>query len=196
MTDQAISSIDHLIRQAQVLGLHLNQHTPENARHILSKADQDKRPLSQEEQQVLCRASGVNHHWINQLQNEAQSLVSKARAQLLETQPELIRPNGALYPEHRAEACWRDCWQFLRVIIYAVALDTPDFTHPEGMHALRALYEALNVPRQGLTIALDALKKQCLLVLQRDESTREANCLEQAFSHLQAELNKNVVKSY
>ena len=196
MTDQAISSIDDLIRKAQVLGLHLNQHTPENARHILSKADQDKRTLSQEEQQVLCRASGVNQHWINQLQNEAESLVNKARAQLLETQPELIRPNGALYPEHRAEACWRDCWQFLRVIIYAIALDTPQFTHPEGMHALRALYDALNVPRQGLTIALDALKKQCLLVLQHNESTRETNCLEQAFKHLHAELNKNEVKSY
>ena len=97
-----------------------------------------------------------------------------------------------MFPSERAEACWRDCWQFFRVIVYAIACKRPLFTDAEGMGALRALYAHVGVPIVGLNIALKQLK-----VLSRQEvsGTIEAPLLSDSFGHLLEQLNTTAVKS-
>ena len=181
-----------LVQTAQVQGLSLNQDLPQATRRILERADQAQRQLTSEELATICQASGIDHSLPSSLIQRSDQLVNQARAHLIETQPHLVQPGGALHPQDRAEACWRDCWNFLRVIIYAVACNQSCFTNPSGMAALRELYRRMNVPIEGMNIALVQLKK---LALEGFSRSNEQQLISDCFQHLSDQLNKTAVKS-
>lgn len=184
--------LEGLIHAAQVQGLSLDPALPEACRAVIAQADGARRQLSQNELRLICRMSGMEPELISHLQDVAEPLVNQARAHLLQKQPELVQPGGALYPEERAAACWRDCWNFFRVIVYAVACNRSGFTDPNGMDALRELYRRMNVPTEGLNIALDQLR-----LLAREEicKSNDQLLIDACFQHLTEQLNKTAVKS-
>ena len=181
-----------LIASAQVLGIQNDPSLPACDRQILRIADEQKRALSATEIQQICRSSNVDGQLTERLQNKANPLVQQARDFLLREQPHLVEPGGALFPSERAEACWRDCWQFFRVIVYALACRRPQFTDPVGMGSLRTLYAHLGVPLEGLNIALSQLK---ILTRQEVMGPTEDQLLSESFDHLLEELNKSAVKT-
>ncbi len=91
------------------------------------------------------------------LRDHASALVDQARADVLETFPGITAPNGRLFPELRAEACWRDFWQFLRCVSYGVAAQRTDYTDATGLHYMEQLYQALQVPLDAMVHGLTAL---------------------------------------
>ena len=109
----------------------------------------------------------------------------------MEEQPDLVKPGGALYPSERAEACWSDCWQFLRVINYAYACNKTKFTSPKGMAALRELYKKMGVPLSGLSTALRYLE---ILTANEVKTSKGKAQLTNIFEHLTHELNISAVK--
>ena len=181
-----------LVQTAQVQGLSINQELPQATRSILERADQAQRQLSSNELTTICQVSGIDGSLADNLIQRSDHLVNQARAHLLETQPHLVQPGGALHPEDRAEACWRDCWNFLRVITYAVACNQSCFTNPSGMAALRELYRRMNVPIEGMNIALGQLKEKALEGVSRSNDRQLIN---DCFQHLRDQLNKTAVKS-
>ena len=181
-----------LVQTAQVQGLSINQDLPQATRSILERADQAQRQLTTDELATICQASGVDASLPGSLIQRSDQLVNQARGHLLETQPHLVQPGGALHPQDRAEACWRDCWNFLRVITYAVACNQSCFTNPSGMAALRELYRRMNVPIEGMNIALAQLKA---LALEEVSRSNDRQLIQDCFQHLQDELNKSAVKS-
>ena len=181
-----------LVQTAQVQGLSLNQDLPQATRSILERADQAQRQLSSDELTTICQVSGIDGSLADNLIQRSNHLVNQARALLLATQPHLVQPGGALHPEDRADACWRDCWNFLRVITYAVACNQSCFTNPSGMAALRELYRRMNVPIEGMNIALGQLKEKALEGVSR---SNDRQLIRDCFQHLHAELNKSAVKS-
>ena len=181
-----------LVQTAQVQGLSINQDLPQATRSILERADQAQRQLTSDELSTICQVSGIDGSLADNLIQRSDHLVNQARAHLLETQPHLVQPGGALHPQDRAEACWRDCWNFLRVITYAVACNQSCFTNPSGMAALRELYRRMNVPIEGMNIALGQLKEQALEGVSR---SNDRQLIRDCFEHLHAELNKSAVKS-
>ena len=181
-----------LVQTAQVQGLSLNQDLPQATRRILERADQAQRQLTSEELATICQASGIDQSLPSSLIQRSDQLVNQARAQLLATQPHLVLPGGALHPQDRAEACWRDCWNFLRVVIYAVACNQSCFTNPSGMAALRELYRRMNVPIEGMNIALVQLKK---IALEGVSRSNDRQLISECFQHLRDQLNKTAVKS-
>ena len=181
-----------LVQTAQVQGLSLNQDLPQATRSILERADQAQRQLSSDELTTICQVSGIDVSLADNLIQRSDQLVNQARAHLIETQPDLVQLGGALHPQDRAEACWRDCWNFLRVIIYAVACNQSCFTNPFGMAALRELYRRMNVPIEGMNIALGQLKE---LALEGVSRSNDRQLISGCFLHLQNELNKSAVKS-
>ena len=187
-----IPDLAELIRSAQVQGLSSDHSLHEEARQIIGAADQERRQLSQEELLSLCAASGQDASLPRRLQNHADDLVNQARCHLLEQQPQLVQPGGALFPGERADACWRDCWNFLRVIVYAVACQRSNFTNPSGMAALRELYQLMGVPTEGLNIALMQLN---VLAAQEFERGADQELINACFQHLIEQLNKTAVKS-
>jgi hypothetical protein len=83
--------------------------------------------------------------------------VREARAALASQHPELFVAGGALATPARAEACWRDCENFFRVVIYAVAAARPRFSDQQSIDALNELYGLMGVPTEGLAFALSQL---------------------------------------
>ena len=186
------SDLKTLVRTAQVQGLSINKDLPQPTRSILELADQAQRQLTANELVTICQLSGIDGSLPGSLIKRSDQLVNQARGHLLETQPHLVQPGGALHPQGRAEACWRDCWNFLRVITYAVACNQSRFTSPNGMAALRELYRRMNVPIEGMNIALCQLKEHALEGFSRPNDRQLVN---DCFQHLHAELNKSAVKS-
>ena len=181
-----------LVQTAQVQGLSTNQDLPQTTRSILERADQAQRQLTPDELVTICQGSGTDDSLPGSLIQRSDQLVNQARGHLLETQPHLVQPGGALHPQERAEACWRDCWNFLRVIIYAVACNQSCFTNPSGMAALRELYRRMNVPIEGMNIALGQLKE---LALEGVSRSNDRQLISGCFQHLRDQLNKTAVKS-
>ena len=186
------TNLKTLVQTAQVQGLSLNQDLPQATRRILERADQAQRQLSSDELTTICQVSGIDVSLADNLIQRSDQLVNQARAHLIATQPHLVQPGGALHPEDRAEACWRDCWNFLRVITYAVACNQSCFTNPSGMAALRELYRRMNVPIEGMNIALGQLKEKALEGVSRSNDRQLIN---DCFQHLRDQLNKTAVKS-
>tara|TARA_B100002052_G_scaffold217822_2_gene199813 strand:+ start:248 stop:823 length:576 start_codon:yes stop_codon:yes gene_type:complete len=184
--------LQQLIQRAKVLGLSTDCVLTDKTRHSLAIADQERRQLSEQELAQICSESGTDQTLPERLQDKADALVKTARHHLIKQQPALIAEGGALYPQERAEACWRDCWNFLRVIIYAIAAGRSEFTDPEGMAALRELYALMNVPMEGMTIALDQLKQ---LTLHETDNPTETALIHACFVHLQSSLSDTAVKS-
>ena len=196
MSAPSSDTIRQLAAKAQVLGLPQQRNISESCRQLLQQADQERRLLSSSEIQSLCQHSGVMSTPLEQLQGQAHQLVDQARHDLLEAQPHLVKPGGALYPEHRAEACWRDCFHFLRVCCYAVAVAEPKFTNPQGMAALGELYAALGVPVDGLLLALARLQE--LATKSYGDSSApstDVELLDAAFCELRSQINACVVTS-
>ena len=186
------SDFKTLVQTAQVQGLSINQDLPQATRSILERADQAQRQLTTAELATICQVSGIDKSLPDSLIERSDQLVNQARGHLLETQPHLVQPGGALHPEDRADACWRDCWNFLRVITYAVACNQSCFTNPSGMAALRELYRRMNVPIEGMNIALGQLKEKALEGVSR---SNDRQLIDDCFQHLRDQLNKTAVKS-
>ena len=190
MTD--VHRLRELAKAAKVLGLSTDPSIPADSRRRLAAADQEKRQLTRQDLEAICSRSGMDMGVVAELQAQAPTLVEKAKTFLAGQRPWLLQPGGALHPSHRAEACWRDCLNFFRVVLYALACRQPQFTDQEGMTALRELYRHMGVPTDGLNIALEQLKHLTGDELS-DAASREVVIA--AFDHLIRELNNSAVKS-
>ena len=184
--------IQELIKIAKVQGLSEDLTLDFKVRTAIKNADEEKRHLTQEEISAICKISGSSTSEISIIQAKSDDLVTASRKGLMEEQPDLVKPGGALYPSERAEACWSDCWQFLRVINYAYACNRTKFTNPKGMAALRELYKKMGVPMSGLSTALRYLE---ILTLEVVGTAKGKAQLTNIFEHLMQELNIAAVKT-
>ena len=176
--------ISQLAKAAKVCGISNRNNLPEAARVLIAKADTSKRFLSAEELKTICNCCKTSEDAIGLLIAESNQVIDKARRQLLAQQPQLTLAGGELYPEPRAEACWRDCQQFLRVIIYGVACDCTEITDLAGMSALRQLYKEMEVPIPAMMYVLAQMRTLTTQILETSGHGHEATCLDKAFDNL------------
>jgi Phycobilisome protein len=102
------------------------------------------------------------------LRDVATEIVDDARAQVLTAFPTIAQPGGGLYPEERAEACWRDFWHFLRCITYGIAGGSVEYTSDIGLHNMDLLYRELQVPLEAMVLGLQELKTASLARVEPD----------------------------
>lgn len=189
-SEESQSTFKALIAKAQVCGLHHHPKINQHSRQLIKTADQEKRMLNSVEIESICTQAGTNPRAISLTISEAANYVDRCKQTLQTQQAYLFEEGGALYPTERADSCWRDCWNFLRVASYAMASDTPECTDPEGIQAVRQLYTLLNVPAEGMTLALQTLSELVTTDLQKRDLPKEAMCLEKALTHLNNTLHK------
>ena len=176
--------ITELAKAAQVCGITKRNSLPNEVRGLIANADTSKQPLNIDELKKVCVSCNTSEHAVSLLIAETINVTDAARRKLLDQQPNLILPGGELYPEKRAEACWRDCQQFLRVVIYGVACDCAEITDTAGMAALRLLYKEMKVPVPAMMYALAQMRKLTTLILEASGHLREIDCLNRAFDNL------------
>jgi hypothetical protein len=176
--------ITQLAKAAKVCGISDHDSLPEAVRVAIAKADTSKQHLNAEELKEICKCCKTSEDAVGLLIDESNQVVAKARQQLLAQQPHLILAGGKLHPEPRAEACWRDCQEFLRVIIYGVACDCTEVTDVAGMTGLRQLYKEMEVPIPAMMYVLAQMRTLTTKVLKTSGHLREATCLDKAFDNL------------
>lgn len=179
-----------MVEKARILGLPYDLTLPEDIRAIYREADNQSRLLSKKELEQLCHFSGIDAGPILLLQEQTDFIVTKVKNRLLADEPELIQPGGALYPDIRAQACWRDCWHFLRIALYALTADRSNFTHLPGVNGMRELYRELKVPISSMARALSYLRNVSVACYASLGGGREAWRLDQALLHLEEMLKQ------
>lgn len=117
---------------------------------------------------------------VQQLRDQAADIVDEAREGVLQAFPGIVEPGGGLYPPMRADACWRDFWQFLRCITYGIAGGHTHYTSPDGLAAMEQLYDELQVPLPAMLSGIKGIKKASLNRLDLETHT----ALEPYFNHL------------
>ncbi|MEG4442177.1 phycobilisome protein [Microcoleus sp. AT9_B5] len=150
---------------------------------IFQEADNQSRYLTDED---LERIKNLHPHLslmlekARLLREQAPNIVADARKKVLADFPNITEPGNDLYPPERAEACWRDFWQFLRCITYGIAGNNPQFTSPEGLKNMELLYQELRVPVSAMLCGLEQLKKVSL----QHFNSEDRDLLSLSFDHL------------
>lgn len=173
-----------MAQAAKVCGLDEQTEIPLSTRMVIKKADIAKRHFSNEELRSICSECLTSIDAIMILRDQSDEIVKEARSLLISKYPKLFRAGGKLYPKTRAEACWRDCQQFTRVIIYGVACNYADTFNKLGMKSLVQLYNLLEVPKEEMIFALDEIWISAKKRLQAEDCNLEINCLDKAFRNL------------
>ncbi|MEG4808937.1 phycobilisome protein [Microcoleus sp. F8-D3] len=156
---------------------------------IFQDADNQSRYLTDED---LERLENLHPHLslmlekARLLREQAPNIVADARKKVLADFPNITEPGNDLYPPERAEACWRDFWQFLRCITYGIAGNNPQFTSPEGLKNMKLLYQELRVPVSAMICGLEQLKKVSL----QHFNSEDRDLLSLSFDHLITGLKK------
>lgn len=183
-------TVKELIKKARIVSFESWQTThPAEAISLFQAADDQGRYLSDADFLRLQQLAPQTTAFVpiaQLLRDQVVEIVDEARRQLLETFPTITQPNGGLYPSERAEACWRDFWHFLRCITYGIAGQHPDYTSPEGLQAMRLLYQELHVPLDAMIVGLEGIKTASLKRI----DTVPSEQLAPYFDHLIERLNQ------
>lgn len=184
MNAASADQIRALAQRAKVCGLDEDPSIPINLRQVIATANRDQRLLTAEELQHCCQWSGVDCAPLVSLQDLVPELVNQSRWELLSDEPDLVKPGGKLHPQERADACWRDCFHFLRVSLYGIALKRTEITDREGMVALAELYSLLDVPVPALLRALAHLRQHSMQAYADLCSAGQAKALGETVNHI------------
>ncbi len=164
MSKPALSpAVLELITKARIVSFATWQDTSEILQ-IFQAADDQRLYLTDAELQQV-----VNHSEksaiiaiVTVLREQVVDIVNEARSGVLTAFPQILEPGGGLYPADRADACWRDFWQFLRCITYGIAGQRADYLSTEGLRYMNLLYQELQVPLDAMVVGLQGIKSAAL----------------------------------
>jgi Phycobilisome protein len=182
--------VQTLIKKARIVSFVTWQEThPAEALQIFQSADDERQYLTNEalsQIERLVPGTALLSAIVQHLRDHVTEIVDEARAGVLATFPDITGPGGGLYPELRAEACWRDFWHFLRCITYGIAGQHTDYTSAEGLGYMKQLYQELQVPLDAMVVGLEGIK---IASLKRVEPEYQAELIPY-FEHLMTELRR------
>lgn len=155
-----------LIQKARIVNFGTWQDShPAALLQVFQTADDDRRYLTDVELAQMVQLTPDRSTLlpvVKMLRDGVTEIVNEARADVLVAFPHIMEPGGGLYPVDRADACWRDFWQFLRCITYGIAGQRPDYLSTEGLHYMNLLYQELQVPLDAMVIGLEGIKTAAL----------------------------------
>jgi Phycobilisome protein len=182
--------VQALIKKARIVSFVTWQDThPAEALQIFQSADDERQYLTNEDLSQIERlapGTALLSAIVQHQRDHVTEIVDEARAGVLATFPDITEPGGGLYPELRAEACWRDFWHFLRCITYGIAGQHTDYTSAEGLGYMQQLYQELQVPLDAMVLGLEGIK---IASLKRVEPEYQAELIPY-FEHLITELSR------
>jgi hypothetical protein len=179
-----------LIQKARIMDFQgwSDRHSPEIVT-LFQAADDGKLYLTDDELTQLKHLypeRGQDLDVVQMLRDRVVEIVDEARAGVLAHFPSILEPGGGLYPPERADACWRDFWQFLRCITYGIAGQQTQYTSESGLHYMRLLYEELHVPLDAMVLGLEGIKSASLKRVPPEQQSG----LAPYFDHLTQQLDR------
>jgi hypothetical protein len=166
--------VKDLILKARIVSFATWHDThPAEAIALVQAADDQRRYLSDADLADLAKLAPAQARLMpvaKRLRDQVADIVDEARAGVLAKFPTITEPGGGLYPPERADACWRDFWQFLRCITYGIAGQRVDYTSAPGLEAMQRLYQELQVPLDAMVLGLEGIKAASLKRIQSEIS--------------------------
>jgi Phycobilisome protein len=163
-----------LIQKARIVSFATWQDShPAAILTVFQAADDDRRYLTDAELTQIVQSTPDRSTLVpvvKMLRDGVVEIVNEARADVFVAFPHIMEPGGGLYPADRADACWRDFWQFLRCITYGIAGQRPDYLSAEGLHYMNLLYQDLQVPLDAMVVGLAGIK---IAALKRIDSAQQ-----------------------
>ena len=158
--------IRELIQKSRIVSFTTWDETyPADLIQLFQTADDERRYLSDEDLQQIQELAPETEALLlmaQSLRDQVVFIVDEARESVLSTFPNITQPGGGLYPQERADACWRDFWHFLRCITYGISGRRTDYTSPDGLHHMQVLYQELQVPLDAMVVGLEGIKQASL----------------------------------
>ncbi|NJM45324.1 MAG: phycobilisome protein [Alkalinema sp. RU_4_3] len=182
--------LKQLIQKARIMDFQdwSDRHSPEIVA-LFQAADEGKLYLTDDaltKLKHLYPDRGEDLAIVQMLRDQVVEIVDEARAGVLARFPTILEPGGGLYPPERADACWRDFWQFLRCITYGIAGQQTQYTSESGLQHMRLLYEELQVPLDAMVVGLEGIKLASL----KRVSPEQQSDLVPYFDHLTQQLDR------
>lgn len=112
-------------------------------------------------------------------------ILSAARQAIQENHPGIQDKGGALWPEFRAEACWRDLENFVRVVSYGCLcreFGSKPYLSKVGCEIMLDIYHAMEVPMDAMLTGVRACKTAALATVRDDAAA--CNLLTDAFDEM------------
>lgn len=106
-----------------------------------------------------CSEAGTGGAASKALRDSVNEIIRVARDAIFAEAPSIGDEGGALWPAFRAEACWRDLENFVRVVSYGCVCEnvsTDEWLSPVGFDVMDQIYSGLEVPRREMRIGLEA----------------------------------------
>jgi hypothetical protein len=126
------------------------------------------------------------------LRDARDEIVAMARREVTIAHPGIGEPGGALYPSFRAEACWRDLTNFVRVASYGcvcISASNESYLNTEGCKIMNALYNELEVPRLALLTGVRACSDSACEIFNGEEEEPK-QYIKRAFEELVNTMSK------
>ncbi|MGF1589940.1 MAG: phycobilisome protein [Pleurocapsa sp.] len=152
--------VKELIAKSRIVSFNW-QNYPVEVIDIFQQADNERRYLTDQDIAKIEAIAPSLSQGLAQgklLRDHVAEIVSDARGVVLAANPGITEPGGGLYPTTRAEACWRDFWQFMRCISYGISGQRVDYTSDRGLEYMEQLYQELQVPLDAMILGLEQLK--------------------------------------
>lgn len=110
---------------------------------------------------------------VNQITDNASTIVTSAARSLFAEQPQLIAPGGNAYTSRRMAACLRDLEYILRYVTYAIFAGDASVLEDRCLNGLRETYMALGVPGASVAVAIQKMKVVTLELFGQQKSREE-----------------------
>eukprot|EP00184_Porphyridium_aerugineum_P005078 CAMPEP_0184696570 /NCGR_PEP_ID=MMETSP0313-20130426/3815_1 /TAXON_ID=2792 /ORGANISM="Porphyridium aerugineum, Strain SAG 1380-2" /LENGTH=274 /DNA_ID=CAMNT_0027155213 /DNA_START=75 /DNA_END=899 /DNA_ORIENTATION=+ len=159
LPDHVKQLIEQQIARPIFIGVGAPYSSESDPIRMAARAEEAKRFLSVEELASLNRPHEDGPIIAQFLALNVDRIVDESRKEIYKRFPDIDKPGGGLYPEFRAQACWRDFWHFTRVISYAIALNLHgNYLNSDGLEIMRQMYMAFKVPLDAMVVGIESLE--------------------------------------
>jgi hypothetical protein len=175
---QLSEKVLELIKKARIVSLDSWRHIydVQLIEYVQTSDDQGRYLTDAELQEMGCLEPAIAKFipTVQLLRDQVRAIVDEARSDVLRAFPEITQVGGGLYPEVRADACWRDFWHFLRCITYGIVGQNLDYLSADGLQYMNLLYQELQVPLDAMVVGLVGIKTASLSRVESDRQSELA----------------------
>nr|YP_009293726.1 allophycocyanin gamma subunit [Rhodymenia pseudopalmata]AOM64408.1 allophycocyanin gamma subunit [Rhodymenia pseudopalmata] len=104
------------------------------------------------------------------LRDKEKEIIQQASKSIFQIHPEYIAPGGNAEGARRRSLCLRDYGWYLRLITYGILAGDKESIEKIGIIGVREMYNSLGVPVLGMIDAMQCLKAEALLFIDKSDA--------------------------
>ncbi|TGG77169.1 MAG: allophycocyanin [Aphanocapsa feldmannii 277cV] len=99
------------------------------------------------------------------LTDNEKKIVDQAAKQLFGRRPDYVAPGGNAFGQKQRAQCLRDYSWYLRLVTYGILDCSTSYIETTGLVGAREMYDSLQVPLEGMVLAMRSMKEAAIVLL-------------------------------